>query len=312
MDDVNRAAAPEPSAPPPEILPPERPSGMRRLFVGPHGIRAGWRFALYVLMFRAVVLILGFLLGPWNPQGTGRLWMQQVIEFGSLLAAVIPAIVMGRIEKHSLGDYGLPRHNAFGKLFWTGAIWGLLSITVLLGGMRGFHAFYVGHVELHGIRILKFAFFWGLFFLLVGLFEEFLFRGYAQFALTAGIGFWPSALLLSALFGRIHLENQGEAWVGALSAGLIGFFFCLTLRRTGNLWFAVGFHSSFDWGETFLYSVPNSGNRFPGHLLSSSLQGPKWLSGGTVGPEGSVLVFVLMAVLWVAFDRMYPEVRYPR
>ena len=310
MDDVNPSPVAASSALPPKVLPPEKPSGIRRIFVGPHGIRAGWRFVLYALMFRAMVLILGFLLGPWNPHGTGRLWMQQIIEFGSLLAALIPAIVMGRIEKHAFGDYGLPGQNAFGKLFWAGAIWGLLSITVLLGGMRSFHAFYFGYVELHGVRILKFAFFWGLFFLLVGLFEEFLFRGYAQFALTTGIGFWPSAVLLSALFGRIHLENQGEAWVGALSAGLIGFFFCLTLRRTGNLWFAVGFHSAFDWGETFLYSVPNSGNRFPGHLLSSSLQGPKWLSGGTVGPEGSVLVFVLIAVLWVAFDRMYPEVRY--
>ena len=98
--------------------------------------------------------------------------------------------------------------------------------------------------------------------------------------------------------------------MGGLAAGLIGFFFCLTLRRTGNLWFAVGFHMSFDWGETFLYSVPNSGTVEAGHLLNSSFQGPHWLTGGTVGPEGSVFVFVLIGILWVAFDRLYREVRY--
>jgi hypothetical protein len=46
-------------------------------------------------------------------------------------------------------------------------------------------------------------------------------------------------------------------------------------------------------------------------LLHSSLQGPRWLSGGSVGPEGSVFLFVLLALLWVVFDRVYPEVKYP-
>jgi membrane protease YdiL (CAAX protease family) len=231
-------------------------------------------------------------------------------EVTLLLAASIPALIMARIEKRPFSAYGLPPRDAFGKLFWLGTLWGIVAITVLLGAMRAVHVFYFGHLELHGLRIVKFAIFWGLFFWLVGLFEEFLFRGYTQYTLTSGIRFWPSAILLSALFGRVHLENKGEAWAGALAAGLIGLFFCLTLRRTGNLWFAVGFHFSFDWGETFLYSVPKSGNTFPGHLLSSSLQGPAWLSGGTVGPEGSVLVFVLIAALWIVFDRMYPDAKY--
>jgi len=310
MDDVNTSPLPEPNPSPPEVSSPEKPSGIRRVFVGPHGIRAGWRFALYLVMVVAVGAALAFLLQGWHPQGAARLWRGLVSEFCLFLAVLIPAFVMASVEKRPCGDYGLPTHGAFGKFFWVGTLWGVVAISVLLGAMRGVHAFYFGHLALHGLRILKFAFFWGLFFLLVGCFEEFLFRGYTQFTLTTGISFWPTAVLLSALFGRIHLENQGEAWVGALSAGLIGFFFCLTLRRTGTLWFAVGFHSSFDWGETFLYSVPNSGNVFPGHLLSSSLQGPKWLSGGSVGPEGSVFVFVLIAALWLAFDRMYPEVRY--
>jgi hypothetical protein len=129
--------------------------------------------------------------------------------------------------------------------------------------------------------------------------------------LTAGVGFWPAAILLSLGFGALHLENPGENWVGILAAMLIGFFFCLTLRRTGNLWFAIGFHASWDWGESYLYSVPNSGWKPPGHLLHSSLQGPRWLSGGSVGPEGSVFLFVLLALLWVVFDRVYPEVKYP-
>jgi hypothetical protein len=89
----------------------------------------------------------------------------------------------------------------------------------------------------------------------------------------------------------------------------IGFFFCLTLRRTGDLWWAVGFHMSWDWGESYLYSVPDSGTMLPGHLLNSSFHGPAWLTGGSVGPEGSYLVFVVLAALWVLFDRVYPGVK---
>jgi membrane protease YdiL (CAAX protease family) len=91
---------------------------------------------------------------------------------------------------------------------------------------------------------------------------------------------------------------------------VIGFFFCLTLRRTGTLWWAIGFHMSWDWGESYLYSVPDSGGTAPGHLLNSSFHGPDWLTGGSVGPEGSYLVFVVLVVLWILFARAYPEVKY--
>ena len=133
-------------------------------------------------------------------------------------------------------------------------------------------------------------------FLAVGFAEEFLFRGYLQFTLTEGMGFWPAALLLSLIFGAVHLRNPGEGVVGALSVFAIGMFLCLTLRRTGDLWLAIGWHAAFDFGETYLYSVPNSGLVMPGHLFAASLHGPRWLTGGSVGPEGSVFSFAVLAV----------------
>ena len=67
-----------------------------------------------------------------------------------------------------------------------------------------------------------------------------------------------------------------------------------TRGASGNLWMPIGFHLAFDWGETYLYGVPNSGHVLPGHLLSGSSSGAWWLSGGTVGPEGSVLCTLLL------------------
>jgi membrane protease YdiL (CAAX protease family) len=229
------------------------------LFVGPDGLRVPWRLIAYLLMAFAILAVLSIFLHFWRASGVARIWLGMVSEAQLTIAVIIPAYLLSRIERRPFGDYGLPPKQAFGKLFWIGALWGLAWLTVLMLILRGTGAFYFGGIALHGVRVLKFAAFYALFFLLVGFFEEFMMRGYTQFTLTQGIGFWPAAVILSTAFGGIHLGNKGEAWIGVLAAGLIGFFFCLTLRRTGNLWFAIGFHASWDWGETYLYSVPNSG-----------------------------------------------------
>jgi CAAX protease family protein len=227
-----------------------------------------------------------------------------------MLAAIVPGFVMARLEGRRFGDFGLPARGAFGRNFWVGTLWGIASLSALMLALRLAGAFEFGSLALRGSQIVKFAAYYILFFLLTGFFEEFALRGYSQWVLAKGMNFWPAAALLSVGFGAIHSGNSGEARTGLVAAGLIGFFFCLTLRRTGNLWWAVGFHMSWDWGETFLYSVPNSGTVMPGHLLSSSFHGSPWITGGSVGPEGSVLAFVTVALLWVMFDRIYPEVKY--
>ena len=280
------------------------------IFVGREGLRAGWRFLLYVGMWRVFLVLLRTLVPHFQPHGVRGIWQDLIGELEFLASAFLPALVMGAIEKRSPGDYGLPWRNDFGKAFWVGMAWGIVAITVLVLAIGGLGDFSPGGLALHGGRILKFAVFWGGFFVIVGLFEEFLLRGYTQFTLTQGIGFWPAALLLSTFFAALHVGNPGETWMGLLAVAVIGLFFCLTLRRTGNLWFAVGFHASWDWGESYLYSVPDSGGMVTGHLMRSSFHGSAWLTGGSVGPEGSVLVFVVMALTWLAFDRAYPNVRY--
>jgi membrane protease YdiL (CAAX protease family) len=280
------------------------------IFVGRQGLRAGWRFLLYVGMWRASFLLLRVVVQYVQPHEFHGIWLNLIGELEFLGSAILPALVMAAIEKRPFGDYGLPRKYAFGKSFWVGLVWGIAAITFLVVAVGGAGDFSLGGLALHGWRILKFAAFWGGFFVIVGLFEEFLLRGYTQFTLTQGIGFWPAALFLSTCFAALHIGNPGETWLGLLAVAAIGLFFCLTLRRTGNLWFAVGFHASWDWGESYLYSVPDSGGMVTGHLMRSSFHGSHWITGGSVGPEGSVLVFVVLAVTWLAFDRAYPEAKY--
>jgi len=275
-----------------------------------HVLRAGWRLAIYVFFFGVIAAAASLLsIALHLPQvsrtafrALGRLVQQAV----GRVAAVAAAAILGRLEGRPLGAYGLPAAEAFRAKFWHGIAWGIamISAIILLISMPGGFSF--GGLALHGAAAWDFAVVWAMVFLCVGFFEEFLFRGYSQFTLSSGLGFWPAASVLSAAFGALHLSNRGEDRVGALSVFVIGMFFCLTLRRTGNLWFAVGLHAAFDWGETFLFSVPNSGIVVYGHLLNSSFHGPVWLTGGTVGPEGSVMSFVVVAIAALIFSRVYP------
>ena len=306
--DFRPEAETEPASGSADQVSPAQATRIHTIFLGPEGLRPGWRIFFYVGMGVLVFLLLSSLEHLIPSHGAGLLWQQMFIQLVLVVASLSPALLMARVEKRSFCEYGLALRQARGKLFCTGLVWGILALSALMLLMRSLGAFSYGHIALHGARIVKFAVFWGVFFFLVGIFEEFTFRGYTQFTLSQGIGFWPAAYVFSFIFGALHLiGNVGETWLGSLCAALIGLFFCFTLRRTGTLWFAVGMHASWDWGESYLYSVPDSGGTVPGHLLSSSFHGSRWLTGGSVGPEGSVLVFVVIAAAWLVFDRVYPH-----
>src|ERR1700693_1708887 len=161
---------------------------------------------------------------------------------------------MSRIEKRSWCSYGIPIEGAFGKLFWQGIVGGLALVSAEILLMYALGGFSFGGLALSGVAIAKYAAIWGSIFLLVGISEEFLYRGYTLYTLATGIGFWPATILLSVLFGAVHLSNSGEDWIGASSVVLFALFACFTLRRTGNLWFAIGVHGAGDFAETFIYS----------------------------------------------------------
>jgi membrane protease YdiL (CAAX protease family) len=305
MNDSEPVSPGNGGAPPQAPLPGPPRFPLESVFLGPAGVRSGWRAALYVAVFVLFVMVSNFLHLFPAPAET----LTPALLFGqesmASVCAIGAALVLGRLEGRRFGDYGMPWSQAFRGKFWLGALWGTATISALVLLIRALGGYSFGAIALSPVDLARYALEWAAVFLLVGVYEEFFFRGYLQFTLTAGIGFWPAALLTSVLFGAVHLRNQGESPIGAVSVFVTGAFLCLTLRRTGSLWFAIGWHAAYDFGETYLFSVPNSGIVMPGHLLASSFHGPAWLTGGTVGPEGSALDFVVMALLFAVFDRVY-------
>jgi uncharacterized protein len=287
------------------------PSVLRRVFFGSSELRAGWR----LLMFLAIVVALinaSNLMVRWLLHGADDTTLFLAREVMGFLIFLLASWIMGRIEGRTIADYGLPGRRMFRVQFWQGVLLGFASITGVLVAMRVVGVFHFGGIALHRAEIWKWAIVYAFVFILVALLEEFRARGYGLFTLSAGIGFWPAAILSAAYFGYSHHGNSGEDWVGLFNAGAFGLLACFLLRRTGNLWMPIGLHMAFDWGETYFYGVADSGRTLPGHLLNSSSSGPAWLSGGTVGPEGSLLCTLFLIVVWLICAGWLPEVKYPQ
>jgi membrane protease YdiL (CAAX protease family) len=288
-------------------------SAPRGIFTNERGLRSGWRLLLYAAIVFLLTVASGFVASLFpsllsTPPGMAALFFQEVAGFAVVFGS---AVFMAGLERRPVGVYGLPLREFLGSRFWIGILFGFAEISLLVGAIAACGGYSFGSIALGKSALVQWTFIWAVFFLFVGLFEEFLFRGYTQFTLADGIGFWPAAILLSLAFGAIHWRNPGEGLPGVLSVAATGLFFAFVLRRTGNLWMAVGWHASFDFGETFLFSVPNSGFQFRGHLSSASLHGPAWLTGASSGPEASVFSFLILGLAAFVIHKLYPRATTP-
>jgi len=289
-----------------------RPFRFRDVFFGPQGLRAGWGLLLYFIICQGLggLLFVALKLTVGLPEHLG--FTPGVIIIGEaiqLVFALTGTALMGRIERRPLAAYGIPLRLAFGRLFWEGALWGILSISAVIGMMALAGGYSVSGLAVHGAEALRYGVLWLLALLGIGLYEEIYFRGYPLATLTRGMGFWPAALLLSFVFGAIHyFQKPMETWIDFASVGLIGLFFCFSIRRTGSVWFAIGWHFTYNFGSMYLYGGPNTGNEgkpMVGHLLDSAFHGPDWLTGGPMGPEASVFIFGVIAALFYGVHRRF-------
>lgn len=293
--------------------PPQR--DVRWVFLGPNGLRAGWAILVFIGIFYGLNLGSGLVLRRfWHPHiGPGPLppIIGVMGEGIGLVLLALAVFIMSRIEGKPFLFYGY-QGQARALRFACGLVWGFAAISLLVLGLWKLGYLAMDGRSLSGSSMLSYAAEWGFVFLIVGFFEESIMRGYAQFTLTRGVGFWWGAILLSFLFGFGHHTNPGESPVGLFSAGAIGLVFCLSLWYTGSLWWAVGFHAAWDWGESYFYGTADSGMIARGHLYSEHPLGRILISGGATGPEGSILVVPLLLVIVVAMVLWWgPRARSP-
>jgi membrane protease YdiL (CAAX protease family) len=284
-------------------------STVTSIFLRPNGLRAVWRFMLFVLgielteylLREPLISFLAHQLGiSLDELSAPSLFLEELVGFFIvLLVTGIGAI----LEHRKIDDYGLPVSQGFGRMFWKGMLAGLLVVIFVAGGMIATGAMQVHGLALTGSALPWFTLLWLSANLLVGLNEEYLFRGYALQALWRGPGFWPAAVITTAIFAGLHMSKPHE---NAMDIGMIfvlGLGLCLSVQRTGTLWWAVGWHAAFDFGQFFLIGTHNGGQEPVGHLLAVTFDGPALLNGGELGTEASIFmvpaaIATFVYILW--------------
>ncbi len=269
----------------------------RSPFVGPNGLRPGWACLLFLLLiffyesaFSALARHL--LHGRPRPSALPPGVMVPA-EFLSAFGVLFATWLMSRAEGRPFTSFGL-RDRALWSRFGGGLLTGFAAISALVGTLWAAHLLVLGGAGLALAATLRYGLLWAAAFLLTALFEEALLRGYLLWTLARGIGFPWSAALLSVGFGLVHGSNPGETPVGLFAAATVGLLFSLSIWYTGSLWWAIGFHAAWDWGESFFWGVSDSGLIVEGHLVNAHAVGARLWSGGATGPEGSLLVFPVL------------------
>jgi|SRR5215472_3564848 len=328
MNETPPTEAPTDLSSPSSELPPNN------LFVGPRGLRPFWALLLYLAIVLTPVVLLvvaDHLAGAKTFPDTNEIHeispltsgLAEWLQFGFVFFATW---IMSRIEDRDVFDYGLSLIP--GRMRWVGigAVLGLLFQSLLIVILWSTHHLVFAGVLLRPLAAVRYGLVWAVMFLGVGFFEEFLFRGYLQFGLTRcladlvryfspasrhaeAVGFWSAAVIISFGFGLVHHLNPGESPIGLLCAGCAGLMFAFSLWRTGSLWWAIGLHAAWDWAQSFLFGVADSGGISTHRLLSTHPVGSPWISGGATGPEGSIFVLPVMIVITVIAIYTLPRTR---
>jgi membrane protease YdiL (CAAX protease family) len=118
---------------------------------------------------------------------------------------------------------------------------------------------------------------------------------------------WRGAIVVSGLmFSVLHLGNPGASWIWLLRLGVQGALLAYAVYRTGSVWWSCGYHTGWNWASAPLFGAAGSGYFDQGHLLTFQPTGSVWITGGPVGPEGSVFAFVAVVCAFGLLCAMTP------
>ena len=257
------------------------------LFKNPQGeVRNGWKAGGFVLAFAAVAILARLI-----TNGLLHIHHIGMIDGAALSLAIGlgATLICLAVERKPLASIGYRLDGRWAKeLVWgvlAGA--GIMLVTALAAmAAGGFHwARGAGNLASTG---------WGfLLFVIVAFNEETLFRGYLFQRLAAGLGAWPTQVLMALFFAYAHWHNPGmvgatKVWATvniALAAVLLG----LCYLKTKSLALPIGVHLGWNFTQGNLLGFGVSGTTDAQGLLTPVFHGKaEWITGGAFGLEASL------------------------
>ena len=246
-------------------------------------------------------------------------WVNLVIApLATFLGILLATFVAGRwMDRRPFKQFGI----SFSKGWWVDFGFGL-GLGATLMGLIFLVGWLTGSVQVTGFFVVSNShggFVLGLiqalvFFVLVGIYEELLSRGYHLVNLAEGFSGGLSSerwalmlafLVSSLVFGILHLGNPNATWVSAVNITIAGIFLGLGMVLTGSLAIPIGLHITWNFFQGNVFGFAVSGMNIGATVIATETVANTWLIGDAFGPEsglislGAMLIGGLLTVLWI-------------
>lgn len=143
------------------------------------------------------------------------------------------------------------------------------------------------------IKILVFFFA----FLLQGMGEEALFRGYLLTTLARRTKIWGAIIISSLLFAFFHMGNTNISIIAFINISLFGIFASVFMLKRGSIWAVGAIHAVWNFAQGNIFGLNVSGNAKMPSILNSVGEKFGWiLHGGEFGPEGGMGVTIVLMI----------------
>lgn len=270
-------------------------------------VRSGWAITI-----GCIITILGLVVGrsliPENESEVGVL-LQMAIT------AIYSVIVVGGIW-FSLKILYKKKVSAIGLVFdkWIHELLHGLLLGIIAIGLVFILLVLFKQVDIVSINYSKVLTFGIIIEIISGFLtafpEEFLARGYFMTALKTTRNKILIIIIPATLFSLLHLANSGFNIISFINTTLVGLLFAFMFIRTGKLWLSVGFHVSWNFFQGDILGLSVSGGEQIS-FLSLKLGLNDFLTGGMYGPEGGILVTIILLLVFVyLYFRIKPTDKY--
>ncbi|MFV0557623.1 MAG: lysostaphin resistance A-like protein [Enterococcus sp.] len=140
-----------------------------------------------------------------------------------------------------------------------------------------------------------------LFFMVQGLTEEVVIRGYLMGTLEQKFGTVASILLSALVFAGIHSANPGMTLFSTVNLFLAGVAFAILYRATGSIWVAGAVHTMWNFFMGPIFGAEVSGLDLASVFKSDSVSTMTFFNGGSFGFEGGIVVTIVFLATTMIF-----------
>lgn len=215
-----------------------------------------------------------------------------VAEIALIVICILYCKLLEKRKPYTMGfrKKGIIAQYAKGMLIGAVAFSLAYGLCVLTGSIS------FGGLTTGGVPILYIiGFFIG--FLIQGMAEEVLCRGYLLVSLTRRHSVVGAVVISSLFFAMLHDMNSGMTALSVVNLFLFGVVMSLLMIRYENIWIVGAAHSIWNFMQGNVFGVLVSGQDMKQSIFaSSSVEGAGFISGGEFGLEGGLSVTLILAV----------------